>query len=112
MYCQQRWRDNMNQRVRLIHIAVVLLFAWGLLGTGSNALAQVTTASVTGRVVDATGAGVPDAMITVTNQETGITRTANSDGEGEYRVLQLVVGRYQVKAEKSGFSAAEQTGLA
>src|SRR2546427_6615588 len=72
--------------------------------------AQVT-ASVFGRVEDASGAAVPGAVVTVTNLETGAVRTASSGEAGNYRVLSLPVGRYEVKAELTGFKGARQTGI-
>jgi len=72
--------------------------------------AQVT-ASVSGRVEDSTGAAVPGAMVTVTSLETGAGRTASTNETGTYRLLSLPVGRYEVKAELSGFKAARQTGI-
>src|SRR3989475_11191210 len=72
--------------------------------------AQVT-ASVSGRIEDSTGAAVPGAMVTVTSLETGAGRTASTNETGTYRVLSLPVGRYEVKAELSGFKAARQTGV-
>jgi carboxypeptidase family protein len=72
--------------------------------------AQVT-ASITGRIEDASGAAVPGASITVTSLETGGARTAISDESGSYRILQLPVGRYEVKAEKTGFKTGSQTGI-
>jgi hypothetical protein len=73
-------------------------------------LAQVT-ASMTGRVEDASGAAIPETNVTVTSLETGATRTVPSDEAGNYRVLSLPVGRYDVKAEKTGFKAAVETGI-
>src|SRR5712691_7722788 len=72
--------------------------------------AQVT-AAVSGRVEDASGAAVPGAGVTVTNVETGAVRTASSAEAGNYRVLSLPVGRYEVKAELTGFRGARQTGI-
>jgi len=72
--------------------------------------AQVT-ASVSGRVEDSTGAAVPGAMVTITSLETGAGRTASTNETGTYRVLSLPVGRYEVRAELSGFKAARQTGI-
>src|ERR671924_302573 len=72
--------------------------------------AQVT-ASISGRVEDASGAAVPGAAVTATNVETGATRTATSGETGTYRVLSLPIGRYEVKAELPGFKAALQTGI-
>ena len=72
--------------------------------------AQVT-ASVSGRVEDTTGAAVPGAAVTVISLETGAARTASTGEAGTYRVLSLPVGRYEVKAELTGFKAARQTGI-
>src|SRR5262249_16933170 len=52
-----------------------------------------------------------DAMVGVTNEETGVTRNVTSDAEGSYQVLQIPIGRYDVKAEKMGFRTAVQTGI-
>src|SRR5262245_445449 len=88
----------------------ILLLGLMLFATRNAALAQVT-ATVTGRVEDASGAAIPEAMVSVTNQETGVTRTITTDAGGSYRVLSLPVGRYEVKAEKPGFKAAVQQGI-
>jgi carboxypeptidase family protein len=81
-----------------------------LLTTSNIALAQVT-ASLSGRIEDASGAAIPEATVAVTSQETGVTRTVAADAAGNYRVLSLPVGRYELKAEKAGFKAVVQTGI-
>ena len=78
--------------------------------SGSSAFAQVT-GSITGRVEDVSGAAVPAANVTVTSLETGATRIAAADESGNYRLLSLPVGRYDVKAEKVGFKAAVEKGI-
>ena len=77
---------------------------------GCTVWAQVT-ASVSGRVEDPSGAGVPQATVTVTSLETKAGRTVATDAGGTYRVLALPVGQYEVKAEAAGFRAAVQTGI-
>ena len=72
--------------------------------------AQVT-ASISGRVEDATGAGIGGATITVKNLETGATRVVNTGESGNFRVLSLPVGRQEVKVEKTGFKEAVRTGI-
>jgi len=54
--------------------------------------AQVVGASITGTVRDASGAGVPQAAITVRNLETGAERKVESDGEGHYAAPSVPVG--------------------
>jgi hypothetical protein len=76
----------------------------------SMVFAQVT-GSLTGRVEDSSGAAIADTNVTVTSLETGATRTVTSDQAGNYSILSLPVGRYEVRAEKTGFKAALQTGI-
>jgi hypothetical protein len=72
--------------------------------------AQVTGA-LSGRVVDATDAGVPGATVTVKSTETGATRTATTDDSGAYRLVSVPVGPQEVRAEKAGFKAAVRLGI-
>jgi hypothetical protein len=68
--------------------------------------------SITGRVVDAGGLALPGATITVTDQNTGFTRTVVSAGTGGYSVPNLDPGTYTVVVEMSGFAALKRTDLA
>ncbi len=64
--------------------------------------AQVT-AAISGKVVDASGAGVGGATVTLKSVETGATRTATTDDSGNYRVDSLPLGAMEVHAIKEGF---------
>lgn len=75
------------------------------------ALAQTTTARITGIVSDPSGAIVPNARITVTNLDTGIARPINSGADGVYLLTNLVVGNYSVGVEASGFKRFEQRNV-
>ena len=98
----------LSERNSSRHLLACVVFA--MFFAACAVWAQVT-ASVSGRVEDASGAAVPGASVTVTNLETGATRAAAADAAGAYRVLSLPVGRYEVKAEAAGFKAALQTGI-
>lgn len=76
----------------------------------SAALAQVT-GSISGTITDSSGAAIPHATVTITDLETGQVRMLAADDRGSYRVLALPVGRYEVKAEQSGFKTAVRTGI-
>jgi Carboxypeptidase regulatory-like domain len=79
---------------------VVLLF-------GANAtFAQEVTATITGTVTDPSGAAVAGATVTATSVERGIPYTATTNDAGIYRIPQLAVGSYALKAEKTGFETA------
>ncbi|HVF50580.1 MAG TPA: TonB-dependent receptor [Pyrinomonadaceae bacterium] len=60
-------------------------------------------AGVQGTVTDATGAVIPEATVTLTNNETNRTQTTTSNEEGFYRFTGLAPGRYNISAEKTGF---------
>jgi hypothetical protein len=72
--------------------------------------AQVS-AAISGRVEDASGAGVGGATVTVKDAETGATRVVTTDLTGNYRVLSLPIGRLEIRAEKDGFKAAVRMGI-
>ena len=65
-----------------------------------------STGSFSGTITDTTGSGVPGAKITVTIPATGLTRSATSNGAGEYIIPLLGVGTYNVQVEQTGFQNA------
>jgi Carboxypeptidase regulatory-like domain len=67
------------------------------------------TGDLQGTVLDPNGAAIEGAKITIRNLGNGAERTAVSDVRGEYAALQLELGKYEVKIEKSGFHAVSST---
>jgi len=67
------------------------------------ALAQEFRGQISGRIVEASGASVANAKVTVKNTGTGVAVTATSDENGDYKVLYLLPGRYSVEVEATGF---------
>jgi hypothetical protein len=90
--------------MRLARACLALLLA------GAAALAQVT-GSISGTVTDSSGAAIPQAAVTIRDLEMGQARMLTADDHGTYRALALPVGRYEVKAEQSGFQTAVRTGI-
>jgi len=74
-------------------------------GMGVPAAAQQTVdvASISGRVVDDTGAVVPGAQVIATRLDTNVTTSAITDVEGRFRFPYLKIGSYQIVASLSGF---------
>jgi len=93
-------------KIRRFLRPAVLLFAVGLLCLPADVLAQTGAASMTGIVTDQSGAGVPGATVTATNQATNVDYTAVSNEAGNYTITSLPVGTYIVKTELSGFKTA------
>ena len=79
--------------------------------TSSAAAAQIITGQFSGTVTDASGGVLPGVTITITNDDTGLTRTAVTDSNGSYVITALPVGRYTVAAELQGFRKAQRTGF-
>ena len=76
-----------------------------LLGCAVAGWGQATTGSINGKVSDPGGALIPQASVEVLSQETGITKTVQSDDSGTYQVLSLIPGHYSVTVRKDGFKA-------
>ena len=69
--------------------------------------AQIATADLVGTITDASGAVVPDATLTVTNNGTGLVYSGRSAADGNFDLTQLPVGHYKVVATKQGFKTYE-----
>ncbi|MFQ3581827.1 TonB-dependent receptor [Chloracidobacterium validum] len=69
------------------------------------AQAQATTGQIAGVVLDQTGASIANATVTAENVQTGFKQTTTSRANGEYVLVQLPVGNYNVTAEASNFTA-------
>src|SRR5205823_3453778 len=71
---------------------------------------QVSTSRLTGTVVDSSGAAVPNAKVTVRNDETGVARSATLSDSGVYTFDALPTGMYTVEVEATGFKTASLRG--
>ena len=71
------------------------------------ASAQLVSGNLTGTILDATGASVPNATVVAHNDMTGAETTTTSTSAGEYHFYNLPVGTYSVSAIAKGFSKAE-----
>jgi hypothetical protein len=86
--------------------ASLILFA--ALLVSAVALGQASyTAQIRGVVTDQSGAVVPNATITITNDGTNISVTAHSDDRGQYILTGLRPAVYTIKTDKAGFRVAE-----
>jgi hypothetical protein len=83
--------------VRVVAVALVALF------TSVTALAQGSTASITGIVVDSDGGVIPGATVVVKNNGTGETFTAVTSGQGVFAVPSVNTGTYTVTVSLEGF---------
>ncbi len=91
--------------------AISTLFV--VLLTGREAGAQATTGFIIGQITDSTGAVIPGAVITARDEDKGVTFKGQSDGGGNYVILNVTPGTYTVTVSREGFgdSTASHTTL-
>jgi outer membrane receptor protein involved in Fe transport len=82
---------------RLFPILLLILTVQGLLGQALN------SGTILGTVRDPSGAGVPQTKILSTRSETSTVRETSTDGEGNYRFLDVAPGTYRLEMEHAGF---------
>jgi Carboxypeptidase regulatory-like domain len=92
-------------RTRLRPIAFRLFATFVSLGWAAGVFAQ-TGGTLQGAVLDDQSLALPGATVTLTNLETGWTRSLVTDSEGRYRAPVLPPGIYEIRAELSGFATA------
>ena len=89
----------------LFHAAVVVLLASAIVhGQGS-------TAQISGTVRDQSGGVLPGVDVTVTQTDTGFTRSVVTDESGNYTLTNLPIGPYRLQASLAGFRSYQQTGI-
>ncbi|MGA9981543.1 MAG: carboxypeptidase-like regulatory domain-containing protein, partial [Candidatus Sulfotelmatobacter sp.] len=78
---------------------------------GTTAAAQVSTGSLSGTVVDPSGALVADATVTLTNEGNGAKQQATTSATGAFRFTFLSVARYDLEISKGGFRNLKSSGI-
>jgi predicted porin len=84
----------------LLWVAMLAFPAWAQTG-----------ASISGVVMDQTGAVLRDVAVTIRNVDTGATRTIATDGGGHYQASGLPQGHFVIRATKKGFADATRTEI-
>lgn len=92
----------------LIHACTLLL---AVLWSVQSTQAQTVTGTLEGRVVDSSGAVIPNATVTAVNLETSFERKSVTTADGLYRMTLLPIGRYKVTAESEGFKVMTKEGI-
>jgi Carboxypeptidase regulatory-like domain/TonB-dependent Receptor Plug Domain len=77
----------------------------------SMGFAQVDTGTILGTVKDQTGAVIPDARVTITNQGTSEQITTTTRSDGTYIATPLKIGSYRISVEHEGFNREENTAF-
>jgi len=89
-----------------LHLVGTLVLALILLLTVSTTWAQLAVGTLQGEVLDASGAHVLQAKVTVSNAQISVTRSVQTNNRGEFRIEDLTPGKYQVVVKAAGFEDA------
>jgi len=73
--------------------------------------AQVSTASIYGTVRDSSGASIPGAALTLHNVATGVDVASGANGAGEYAMVNIQPGTYDLRVSKPGFQSSLQRSI-
>ncbi len=101
----------MNQLLTISRLSRILLLAalfCTYLLTPRYVFGQADQGSISGVVQDASGAVIPNADVTLTSADTGLTLKAKSSSTGVYIFSPIKIGNYSVSAVAPGFSATKQ----
>jgi hypothetical protein len=91
--------------------AVVAILVMALAASQGPMRAQTTSASVTGTVMDSTGARVVDQTVTLTGSGTGFVRTTRTNPDGFFAFTNLQSGTYVLSMAVAGFKRYEQPAI-
>src|SRR6266436_4410036 len=92
-------------------MSMAVLLAISPLAFSRPVMGQAVNATLLGTVTDASGAAVSNAKVTITETNTGITHTSQTNDSGNYVFPDLPPGRYTVIAEQSGFKRESRAGI-
>ena len=85
--------------------------AWFVQALVCMGLFAQSVSQITGTVKDSSGLAVPGADVTVTQTDTGVSRSAQSGATGAYSLPSLPIGPYRMEVKKAGFSTFVQNGI-
>src|SRR3989454_488951 len=77
--------------------------------TATLAVAQITSATISGTIKDETGGVLPGVDVVVKNVDTGLTRSVVTGSNGYFTVAGLAPGKYEARATLQGFATGVQT---
>lgn len=102
---------SLSPKLRMLLLTTLVVFVVALApvrilyGQGSD------RGIITGLVSDASGAAVPNATVTLINQDTAVKTVVKTTGDGNYASPPLILGTYTVQVEVQGFKTFTRPGI-
>src|ERR1700686_198476 len=117
-----KWTEQVNLRVRrgpqtstplrrAVRWCLLCLLPVLILGLLMAPRAFAQGAQISGVITDSSGARVPGANVTIVNQDTGISRSVDTNTDGFFAVPLLQPGKYMITAKGAGFATQIQSGI-
>lgn len=103
MLTADRARTPASRRFRFVAVASMFVV------TSLIATAQVGPATVSGSVVDSTGAPIPDAAVTLASKASSAKFEVKTDDRGQFQFVPLPAGEYVLSSDRPGFTKTEAT---
>lgn len=98
----------MKKSLKLVACFIAMFLVVSIAALGQTQ----TSGAVAGTVKDASGAVVPNAKVTLSNEATNVAVTATTNASGEYLIGNLLPGMYDLKTEVGGFQPSLVKGIA
>jgi len=105
--CSQLRLWSGNNRTLSLAMCLAALCMTMLVGAAHGQALQ----GISGTISDASGAVVPNATVTATNDATGVSKTLVTSSAGTYQFNDLIPGTYTVKVEAQGFERSVHSGV-
>src|SRR2546429_2543215 len=93
------------------HFSTAVLLGTMLLGYSAPLMGQAVNATLLRTATDSSGAAVASVKVTITETNTGLSRTSQTNDSGNYTFSDLPPGTYTVTAEQPGFKRASRAGF-
>ena len=92
---------------KYVFVAFLALAVLAIIATPASLAQTASTGAIKGTVTDSSGAVVPNATVTATDNETGAVRTVTTGGDGSFIVTVLPLGTYRLHVQATGFKPLE-----
>ena len=92
-------------------VALLVVVSLAVLLPQQSAISQTVTSSLSGAVLDASGAVVPGAKVILTDEATGSVQPTTTNGAGRYSYTAIFPGTYTLKVSAKGFSSWQAKGI-
>jgi Carboxypeptidase regulatory-like domain/TonB-dependent Receptor Plug Domain len=96
---------------RALRWCLMVFFPVLILGSLAAPRAFGQAAQISGVITDSSGARLPGANVTIVNEDTGISRSVDTNTDGFYSVPLLQPGKYMITAKGTGFATQIRTGV-